>query len=327
MMLQKKQQAEQMPVPTLGDVDAGALVAGSSQQTSVLEAVTRQEIDLQISTAKRYPRNITGFVNSCIAQATLDPEIAQSLFYSVPVGKGMNGKQLYADGPSIRLAELVAANYKNLRYSTDIISEDEKSITARAMVMDLENNAARSFTHSESVVGTNGRRYSDRQIERIKDVAQSKALRKAIFTVVPAALIKPVISAARSLLEGQTASLASRKANVVGWIKSLRIDAKRVWTALGIAGADDLTPADIEQLTAIYQAIAAGETTVDDAFPVISKFTSEPEAATAEAAATLFGGGKHENQPVAESAASHAPAPSQQEEIDPEDLPGEQVRG
>ena len=48
MMLQKKQQSEQMPVPTLGDVDAGALVAGSSQQTSVLEAVTRQEIDLQI---------------------------------------------------------------------------------------------------------------------------------------------------------------------------------------------------------------------------------------------------------------------------------------
>lgn len=324
MILRQKQE----PVPTLGDVDAGALVAGSSQQTSVLEAVTRQEIDLQICTAKRYPRNITGFVNSCIAQATLDPEIAQSLFYSVPVGKGVNGKQLYADGPSIRLAELVAANYKNLRYSTDIIEETDKAVTARATVMDLENNVGRSSTHAESVVGSNGRRYSDRQIERIKDVAQSKALRKAIFTVVPSALVKPVISAAKALLAGQAASLSERKAGIVAWVKSLRIDAKRVWTALGIAGADDLTPADIEQLTAIYQAIAAGETTVDDAFPVISKFASDPEAATAEAAGTLFGSGKHENQAAtAEAAASHAPAPSQQEEIAPEDLPEEQVRG
>ena len=287
MMLQKNISDGALATPdTLG---IGTPVAAGCGDA--LAAVTRQEIDLQITTAKRYPRNITGFVNSCIAQATLDPEVAQSLFYSVPVGKGAGGRQTYAEGASIRLAEMVAANYKNLRYTTDIIAEDDKSITARAMVMDLENNVGRSATHSESVIDKGGRRYSDRQIERVKDVAQSKALRKAIFTVVPAALIKPIISAAKALLAGQTASLEQRRANIIQWVKSLRIEPKRVWTALGIAGADDLTPADIEQLTAIYQAIASNETTIEDAFPPVSKFADAPAEATAEAATILFGKG------------------------------------
>lgn len=283
MMLQKKEQ--EIPAFNLMEADATAV---QTTQPSAIEVVTRQEIDLQIATAKRYPRSITAFVNSCKAQATLDTDVAQSLFYSVPVGKGPNGKQNFAEGPSIRLAEMVAANYKNLRYGTDIIAEDDKSITARAMVMDMENNVARSATHSESVIDKMGRRYSDRQIERVKDVAQSKALRKAIFTVVPAALIKPIIAAAKTLLAGEGVSLEQRRANIVQWVKSLRIEPKRVWTALGIGGADDLTPADIEQLTAIYQAIVSNETTIDDAFPPVSKFNADPAEATADAASKLF---------------------------------------
>ena len=307
MMIKQDQPA--MPAFEFSPEEPAALTPSGSP--NALAAVTRQEIDLQIATAKRYPRSISAFLNACKAQATIDPEVAQSLFYSVPVGKGPNGRQAYADGPSIRMAEMVAANYRNLRFSTDIVEETDKAVTARATVMDLENNVGRSSTHAESVVGANGRRYSDRQIERIKDVAQSKALRKAIFTVVPAALVKPVITAAKQLLAGQSTSMSERKAGIVAWVKSLRIDAKRVWAALGIAGADDLTPADIEQLTALYQGIAAGETSVDDAFPPVSRFGGGESGGAA--GGELFTGG-------AAKAPESAPAAPASDSL-PEEVP------
>lgn len=137
MMIKQDQPA--MPAFEFSPEEPAALTPSGSP--NALTAVTRQEIDLQIATAKRYPRSISAFLNACKAQATIDPEVAQSLFYSVPVGKGPNGRQAYADGPSIRMAEMVAANYRNLRFSTDIVDENDKAVTARATVMDLIYNS------------------------------------------------------------------------------------------------------------------------------------------------------------------------------------------
>ena len=273
-MMSSAQTAEIIPQQQGAFLPQNSAAPGSAVMT--MDGIERASIDIQVSTAKQYPRSISTFLNNCIGAATIDRETAESLFYSVPVGKDGNG-QKFVKGPSIRLAELVAAFYKNLRYQTDIIGQDGKGVTARAIVFDLENNTARSITHTESIIDKYGKPYSDRQQERIKDVAQSKALRKALFTVVPMALVKPIILAAERVIAGDAKGIEERRKNLVAWLDSLKIDKKRVWNAMGVAGAADLTPEHIIELGGIYNAIKNGDTTVDDAFPPIPKYRKDAE--------------------------------------------------
>ena len=59
---------------------------------NALEAITRGEIDCQISTAKKYPRSLTLFKERALAMATMDQETAESCIYVRPVGKEKNEK-------------------------------------------------------------------------------------------------------------------------------------------------------------------------------------------------------------------------------------------
>ena len=74
---------------------------------NVLDVQERATIDIQISTAKRYPRSLETFTRKAVAYATIDEDTAESCIYRRPVGKDKNGKQTYAEGMSVRTAEIV----------------------------------------------------------------------------------------------------------------------------------------------------------------------------------------------------------------------------
>src|SRR4051812_48501652 len=75
----------------------------------VMSPETRAEVDIQISTAKRYPRSIRNFKQQALEMATFDEETAEGCFYSLPRG----GKPI--EGPSARLAEIVLSAWGNVR--------------------------------------------------------------------------------------------------------------------------------------------------------------------------------------------------------------------
>jgi hypothetical protein len=237
--------------------------------TGAVESMTRGEIGCQIETAKRWPRSMEKFKTRGIEMATMDDETAASCLYRRPVGKGEDGKQKFAEGMSIRMAEIVGAAYGNLRVYATILDQTERQVVARGMAMDLESNFASSSEVVESTVDRNGKPYSERQRALIAKVALAKARRDATFQVVPKALARPLELAVRKLLMGEAKSLEKRRAAVIAWIKTLGdgFDIKRVWKALDIAGIDDLGIDQIETLTGIRTAIKDGETTVDEAFP------------------------------------------------------------
>ena len=62
---------------------------------NALAQVTKAETDIQISTAKKYPRNIDRFVDAAASMACLDVETAESCWYEVPREGGT------VSGPSI----------------------------------------------------------------------------------------------------------------------------------------------------------------------------------------------------------------------------------
>lgn len=253
---------------------------------SALERIERAQIDVQIATAHAYPRSMEVFKRRALDMATLDEETARSCIYKRPVGRDDGGGgQKVVEGESVRLAEIVAASYGNIRCAATVVEMTPRYVKARGFAHDLETNNAVASEVIESTVTKNGQPYSERQRTVIAKVACAKARRDAIFQIVPKALCKPILDAARKTAVGDAKSLAARRAKCVDWLKTLGIDLQRVWDALGIKGEADIGLQQIETLLGLWTAIGDGDTTPDEAFPRRGFDTPAPTPPSAPVAA------------------------------------------
>ena len=151
---------------------------------SALEAIERASVDMQITTAHRFPRSIARFNERAIAMATIDEEVAESCIYKRPVGKDKaTGKEVYAEGMSVRMAEIVGASYGNLRVAARIIEQTERQVTAQGVAHDLESNYASTSEVIESTVDKYGKPFSERMRIIVAKSALAKARRDATFQV------------------------------------------------------------------------------------------------------------------------------------------------
>ncbi len=263
---------------------------------NVLDIQERASVDLQITTAKKYPRDLTRFKEHAVAIATLDEDSAESCIYRRPVGKDKNGNQTFAEGMSVRTAEIVGACYGNLRVGARIVEQTDRYVKAQGAAHDLENNFYATSEVIEATVDKYGKPYNERMSVVIAKAALAKARRDAIFQVVPRALAKPIEAAVKEMLYGNAQSLSKRRSTAASWIKKLGIDERRVFEALGVGGIEDLTQKHLETLTGIRTAMKDGDVNIDEAFPEIkrSKFeeainsTEHQPNITAESGAKSF---------------------------------------
>jgi len=225
-------------------------------------AIERAVIDCQIATAHQYPRSMQDFKQRALSMVTLDEETAASCIYRRNVGGGK-----FAEGKSIRMAEIVGACYGNFRVVAQIVEQTERYVKARGMAHDLETNFASASEVIESTVKADGTPYGERMRIVVAKAAVAKARRDATFQVIPAALCKALEDSARNTAIGKGETLERRRAKVVGWIAKLGVEASRVYTALGIKGEDDLGLDELETLTGIRTAIIDGDSTIDESFP------------------------------------------------------------
>ena len=246
-------------------VESEALVPEITSGTA-LERIEKATIDVQIATAHQYPRSMALFKKRAMEMVTLDEETAQSCIYRRPVGKKGNQVE-YAEGKSIRMAEIVGACYGNLRVGSILVEQTERFVKARGMAHDLESNFAASSEVVESTVDRDGRPYSERMRLVVAKATLAKARRDATFQVVPGALCKSLEDAARTTAIGTTATLGKRRTLVLDWINKAGITEARVWKALGIKGLEDVGLKELETLTGIKTAIKDGDISVEEAFP------------------------------------------------------------
>lgn len=232
---------------------------------SVVESITRGEIDTQISTAHKFPRSMQTFKRRAVEMATLDEDTAASCIYSRPVGGGK-----FAEGLSVRTAEIVGACYGNLRVAAMIVEQTDRYVKARGMAHDLESNFASACEVIESTVKKDGTPYDERMRVVIAKACLAKARRDATFQVVPKALCKPIEAAAKAVALGDAQTLASRRDACMAWVGKLGIDQKRVFAALNIAGPDEIGLDQLATLLGVKTAIKDGEVTVDEAFPPLT---------------------------------------------------------
>ena len=250
------------------------LAVVDAQSLGALEQMERASIDIQIATAKKYPRSLAAVKQKMLSFATLDEETASGCFYTLPARRGGDGKSL--QGPSVRLAEIALATYGHLRAGARVIADDGKVLTAQGVVHDLENNVCIAIEVKRRVTTKDGRRFSDDMIVTTGNAACSIALRNATFRVIPLALVKPVYEAAKRLAIGDSKSLSQRRAAAVEYFAKMGVPKDRIFGALGVSGIEDVTLDHLEMLQGYRTAIADKEATIDEVFPVAVKAAKVP---------------------------------------------------
>lgn len=241
---------------------------------AAISLITKAEIDMQIATAKAFPRSLGQFMKKVMSMATLTPEIAQSCTYALPRA----GKKV--EGPSVRLAEMMAASYGNLRTGARVIYNDGKTVTAQGIVHDLENNIFHTEEVQRRITDKNGNTYSEDMQIVTGRAACAIAYRNAIFKVVPAALIEDVYEEVKKVAKGDAATLLARRAKAVEYFHSIKITDAQICAVLEVATIDDIDLDKLTILSGMKSAIRNGEATVETLFPTEDEMKKRADKAT-----------------------------------------------
>jgi hypothetical protein len=241
-------------------------------------------IDVQISTAKAFPRNLKRAIDNAIAIVTMDIETAKTCTYSVPRG----GKAI--TGPSVHLAKILSQVWGNLRIEAKVVAIDGRQVTSEAVCFDLENNLAIKTQVKRSIISKNGSRFTDDMITVTGNAANSIALRNAVLSVIPRAIVDRVYNSAKQTITGDLSDknkLIAKRKQVFDALKdTYGVGEQEVLSAIGKAAIDHVTPDDIVVLIGIGQAIKDGDTTIEHAFKSpkgrITKTAQETEVERAQ---------------------------------------------
>ena len=253
-----------LKVEKMENENNGYEVMQVSQDQSIIQvdAVERANVDSQVATAKQYPRDLARSVNNSIAMATMDYATAQSCGYALPRG----GKPI--TGPSVHLAKLIVSNWGNMRAEAKVVQITDKQVISRGTCWDLENNVATAFEVRRSIVGKNGKRFSDDMITVTGNAANSIAYRNAVFSVIPKAITDKVYQAAQHFITGDLSDeekLVARRKKCIDFFKDeYGITENEVVMLCGKQTVNQIKADQIALLLGITQSLKDGDTTVED---------------------------------------------------------------
>lgn len=225
-----------------------------------LAALNKSEIDVQVATAKQYPRNLSQVLNNIETLATMDEDTASACFYMLR----RQGKLI--EGPSIRMAEIIASSWGNIRVQARIIGNDGKMITAQGVCHDLESNYAVSAEVKRRITDKNGRTFSEDMQVVTGNAACSIAMRNALFKVVPAALVKNVVAKAKMVSLGKATSLEEQRKKMLDYYQKIGVDQEHLFDYLSVSKVDEINTDMVVELRGLANAIKEGTTTVQETF-------------------------------------------------------------
>lgn len=228
---------------------------------TMLAALTRAEMDQQITTAKAYPRSLSKFMRECKEMVGLNPEVADECIYALPRG------QKTIEGPSARLAEIVASAWGNCRAVARIVDEGAEFITAQAVFHDLERNWSVGFEVRRRITDSKGNRYNADMITMTGNAAAAIAFRNVVFKGVPKAFWGPAYELARLITMGSAETLVAKRDKALGYLQKMGVKLEAVLASLCVAGVEDIGLDHITTLRGVATGIKDGEMTIEEAFP------------------------------------------------------------
>ena len=246
-----------------------------TSSVEVIEAQQRAEYDIQIATAKKYPRSLQRIKDNCIAIVTMDKEIAASCRYALPRG----GKNI--SGPSVHLARIIAQQYGNIRVDARVKQIADRQVISEAVCFDLETNYACKVEVRRSIFSKTKGRYDDDMITVTGNASNAIAFRNAVLNVVPKGITQAVYDASMKVLTGDLTDeqkIVSARTKALDFFKSeYNVSEEQVLKAMGLRSVNQIKSEQIADLRAMLQAIKDGDSTVEEMFSLKSETaTSEP---------------------------------------------------
>lgn len=266
-------------------------------EMTLVQAISKAELDQQIATARAYPRSLKRFMDECLQMATLNDQIAGECIYALP----RDGKTI--EGPSVRLAEIVVSAWGNCRAGTRVVDEGREFITAQGVFHDLERNSAITCEVKRRITNRRGDRFSADMIAVTGNAASSIALRNAVFKGVPKAFWSSIYDASRKVIAGDSKTLANRRADALAYLQKLGATQDMVLGLLGAKGVEEITLDHLVTLRGIANSIRDSEITVEEAFtpkPDPSQ-TAPTGTRTQQAKAALKKGAKAKDAPESDA--------------------------
>lgn len=296
--------------------------------SEALEALNRSDIDIQVQTAMRYPKHSTpDQINFALVKAEsfalVDSETAESCFYRLEREDKKTGQKSIIEGPSIRLAEIIANSWGNIRIATRIVGNDGKFITAQGACHDLESNVIQVVEVKRSICTSKGFTFSADMQVVTGNAAASIARRNAILAVIPQAIFKNLYAKIKTKAIGDVQNnLENRRAKMLKTYALAGVNSDMLCKHLGVQAVDDITAEMVVNLASLWNALRDGQTTIEETFKkpaaeaaAAQKVREKNAAAKDRIAASAAGARAKTSTAPAAAEEDLPPAPG---EIDPE---------
>ena len=240
----------------------GALAQASSSREM-------EEVKGQIFMAKQFPRNVfqseQRILDSCKRES-----LAKVAVYQYPRG----GTKV--EGPSIRMAEVLAQNWGNLSFGVKELEQREGESVAMAFAWDLETNVRQEkiFTvkHSRKAGGTIKKLDDPRDIYELVANNGSRRVRACILGIIPGDIVEKAVEQCNDTLKGNSDKPLKERVN--GALKAFkndyRVTQEMIEDRLGY-NADAFTEYDIIELLKIYNSLKDGMSKPEDWFSKTSQ--------------------------------------------------------
>lgn len=234
-------------------------------QPTMLEAMNRSEIDMQISTAHAFPRDEDKALAKMARLACMDEETAADCFYQLK-RTSADGTETDIEGLSVRMAEIIASCWGNLRVQARIIGNDGRWITAQGVCHDLESNVAVSKEVKRRITNKQGYTFSEDMQVVTGNAACAIAYRNAVLAVVPKAVTNSVINRVRAVMENAEMDVPKVRAKTLRWWASKGVTEEQLLHYLQLDTVEAINKEQLYSLRALAQAINEGTTSIEETF-------------------------------------------------------------
>lgn len=241
------------------------------QSLDTLGTLVKAEIDMQIATAKAYPRSLTLFLKKVESIATISPSVAESCSYAL-VRKKKNKKTnrmetVTITGPSVRFAEIVVSSYGNIRAGARAISNDGRFVTCQGICWDLESNTGISVEVKRRITTAEGKMFSEDLQVLATNAGCAIAFRNAVFKIVPTAICSEPYEKTIEVAKGTAETLPARRDKAVLFFRGYKVTDEQICDALDIKEINDIDLDKLQILSGMKASLVNQEQTIDELFP------------------------------------------------------------
>lgn len=249
------------------------------QSLDTLGTLVKAEIDMQIATAKAYPRSITAFLKKCESLATVTAGVAESCSYALPrsVFNETTNKweKKILTGPSVRFAEIVVSSYGNIRAGARAISNDGRFVTCQGVCHDLETNTFISVEVKRKITNKLGKTFSEDMQVVTTNAGCAIAFRNAVFKVIPAAIANEAYEKTIEVAKGTAETLPARREKALKFFRDKGVTDQQIAETLSIENVNDIDLEQLQILSGMKASFVNQEFTLDELFP---KEEKDPKA-------------------------------------------------